>query len=147
MAFDPAHAALLSGSAPQAAASSSMHKKLMALLNKFVYIRQGFFSRYYEGRLVEVTPDSISLQAYDENGQKEALWVIQLNTVTEFMVGDKDLDDLNTKVRLAETRKQLEQLLGDSSTGETEPSAVPTGAGKLASKGEEDTPPSACGAL
>jgi hypothetical protein len=91
---------------------NGMQKKLLPLVNQFIYVRQGFFSRYYEGKLVEVTPDTLTLQAYDEEGNEEAVWVMQLSTVTEFMVGDSDLSTLSDKVKMAETRKQLQKLLG-----------------------------------
>lgn len=90
----------------------AMYKKLLPLLNRFVYLRQGYFNRYYEGKLLEVTPDTLTIQAYDEQGRPEAEWVITLSTITEFMVGDRDLDELNIKVCLAKTVEQAE--LNDS---------------------------------
>jgi hypothetical protein len=90
----------------------AMYKKLLPLVNRFVYLRQGYFNRYYEGKLLEVTPDTLTIQAYDDQGRPEAEWVITLSTVTEFMVGDRDLDELNIKVCLAKTVEQAE--LNDS---------------------------------
>jgi hypothetical protein len=69
----------------------AMYKKLLPLVNRFVYLRQGYFNRYYEGKLLEVTPDTLTIQAYDDQGRPEAEWVMTLSTVTEFMVGDRDL--------------------------------------------------------
>ncbi len=88
----------------------AMYKKLLPLLNRFVYLRQGYFNRFYEGKLLEVTPETLTLQAYDDQGRPEAEWVITLSTVTEFMVGDRDLDELNMKVCLAKTVEQAELL-------------------------------------
>jgi hypothetical protein len=90
----------------------AMYKKLLPLVNRFVYLRQGYFNRYYEGKLLEVTPDTLTIQAYDDQGRPEAEWVMTLSTVTEFMVGDRDLDELNIKVCLAKTVEQAE--LNDS---------------------------------
>jgi|GEM_PF-4563819 len=85
-----------------------MYKKLLPLVNRFVYLRQGYFNRYYEGKILEVTPDTLTLQAYDEAGRAEAEWVVALSTITEFMVGDRDLDELNMKVCMAKTIEQAE---------------------------------------
>jgi hypothetical protein len=87
-----------------------MYKKLLPLVNQFIYLRQGYFSRYYEGKLLEVTPETLTLQAYDDQGNEEASWVIALNTVTEFMTGDRDLDELNMRVSLAKTNQLLESM-------------------------------------
>jgi hypothetical protein len=89
-----------------------MYSKLLPLVHRFVYLRQGYFNRYYEGKLLEVTPDTLTLQAYNDHGRPESEWVISLTTVTEFMVGDRDLDELNIKVCLAKTVEQAE--LNDS---------------------------------
>jgi hypothetical protein len=86
-----------------------MYKKLLPLVNHFVYIRQGAFNRYYEGKMIEVLSDCISLQAYDDEGNPEAVWVIGLGTITEFMVGDRDLDELNIRVSMAKTKNAMEQ--------------------------------------
>lgn len=86
----------------------TMYKKILPLVNRFVYLRQGYFNRYYEGKILEVTPDTLTLQAYDEQGRLDSQWVIALPTVTEFMTGDRDLDELNMKVSMAKTIEQAE---------------------------------------
>lgn len=86
----------------------AMFKKLLPLVNRFVYLRQGYFNRFYEGKLLEVSPETLTLQSYDEHGNTEAEWVIALSTITEFMTGDRDLDELNIKVCLAKTIQQEE---------------------------------------
>jgi hypothetical protein len=86
----------------------AMFKKLLPLVNRFVYLRQGYFNRYYEGKLIEVLPETLTIQSYDEQGKPDAEWVIALSTVTEFMVGDRDLDELNMRVCLAKTLQQEE---------------------------------------
>jgi hypothetical protein len=85
-----------------------MYKKILPLVNRFVYLRQGYFNRYYEGKILEVTPDTLTLQAYDEHGRLDSQWVIALPTITEFMTGDRDLDELNMKVSMAKTIEQAE---------------------------------------
>jgi hypothetical protein len=86
----------------------TMYKKILPLVNRFIYLRQGYFSRFYEGKILEVTPDTLTLQAYDEQGRMDSQWVIALPTITEFMTGDRDLDELNMKVSMAKTIEQAE---------------------------------------
>jgi hypothetical protein len=86
----------------------TMYKKILPLVNRFVYLRQGYFNRYYEGKIIEVTPDTLTLQAYDDQGRVDSQWVIAMPTVTEFMTGDRDLDELNMKVSMAKTIEQAE---------------------------------------
>jgi hypothetical protein len=88
--------------------SVTMYKKLLPLVNRFVYLRQGYFNRYYEGKLLEVTPDTVTMQSYDDTGKPEAEWIIAITTVTEFMTGDRDLDELNMRVSMAKTLEQAE---------------------------------------
>lgn len=80
-----------------------MYKKLLALVNSFVYLRQGYFNRYYEGKILDVTPDTLTIQAYKEDGTEDAVWTLSLNTITEFMVGDRELDELKMRVCLAKS--------------------------------------------
>lgn len=87
-----------------------MYKKLLPLVNQFIYVRQGYFSRFYEGKLVEVTPETLTLKAYDDEGKEEACWVLSLATVTEFMTGDRELDELNMRVSMYKTREALERM-------------------------------------
>ena len=86
----------------------TMYKKILPLVNRFIYLRQGYFNRFYEGKILEVTPDTLTLQAYDEQGRLDSQWVIALPTITEFMTGDRDLDELNMKVSMAKTIEQAE---------------------------------------
>lgn len=86
----------------------TMYKKLLPFLNRFVYLRQGYFNRYYEGKLLEVTPDTLTMQSYDAHGRPESQWVVALSTITEFMMGDRDLDELNMRVSMAKTLEQAE---------------------------------------
>jgi hypothetical protein len=113
----------------------TMYKKLLPLVNRFVYLRQGYFNRFYEGKLLEITPDTLTLQAYDEHGKMDSQWVIALPTITEFMTGDRDLDELNMKVSMAKTIEQAEfaeidklsQHRFDHPTSATQPSVSVTG--------------------
>jgi hypothetical protein len=86
----------------------TMYKKILPFVNRFIYLRQGYFNRFYEGKILEVTPDTLTLQAYDEQGRLDSQWVIALPTITEFMTGDRDLDELNMKVSMAKTIEQAE---------------------------------------
>jgi hypothetical protein len=97
----------------------AMFKKLLPLVNRFVYLRQGYFNRFYEGKLLEVSPETLTLQSYDEQGNPEAEWVIALSSITEFMTGDRDLDELNIKVCLAKTIRQEELDAADLFNGGT----------------------------
>lgn len=110
--------------------SVTMYKKLLPLVSRFVYLRQGYFNRYYEGKLLEVTPDTVTMQSYDDTGRAEAEWVIGINTITEFMTGDRDLDELNMRVSMAKTLEQAElnddsyRVILDNGTETTTPSVL-----------------------
>ncbi|WP_373531235.1 hypothetical protein [Vampirovibrio sp.] len=75
-----------------------MYRKLLPLLKRFVFVRQGAFNRYYEGKLVAVDEDSLQIQSYKKDGSPEELWTISLETISEFSVGGRHLAELELKV-------------------------------------------------
>ncbi len=75
-----------------------MYRKLLPLLRRFVFIRQGAFNRYYEGKLVNVETDLIQLQSYKKDGSEEELWTISLDSITEFSTGGRHLAELEFKI-------------------------------------------------
>lgn len=75
-----------------------MYHKLLPLLKRFVFVRQGAFNRYYEGKIMAVDSDSLQIQSYKKDGSPEELWTISLETVTEFSVGGRHLAELELKV-------------------------------------------------
>lgn len=75
-----------------------MYRKLLPLLKRFVFVRQGAFNRYYEGKLLAVDGDSLQIQSYKKDGSQEELWTISLETITEFSVGGRHLSELELKV-------------------------------------------------
>lgn len=75
-----------------------MYRKLLPLLKRFVFVRQGAFNRYYEGKLVAVDSDSLQIQSYKKNGSEEEIWTISLETITEFSTGGRHLAELELKV-------------------------------------------------
>lgn len=79
-----------------------MYKKLLPLVNRFVFISQGYFNRGYEGKVLEVTPETLTIQAFDETGRPEAIWMIAIPTITECMVQARDLDELSLRVAMAQ---------------------------------------------
>lgn len=98
-----------------------MYRKLLPLLKRFVFVRQGAFNRYYEGKLVAVDGDSLQIQSYKKDGSLEELWTIALETVTEFSVGGRHLAELELKVSFLfsedmRAENDLEVLLLESST-------------------------------
>lgn len=75
-----------------------MYRKLLPLLKRFVFVRQGAFNRYYEGKLVAVDSDTLQIQSYKKDGSPEELWTISMETITEFSVGGRHLAELELKV-------------------------------------------------
>lgn len=75
-----------------------MYPKLLPLLKRFIFVRQGAFNRYYEGKLVSVDADALQIQSYKKDGSPEELWTIALDTITEFSVGGRHLAELELKV-------------------------------------------------
>jgi len=78
--------------------TSGMYRKLLPLLKRFVFVRQGAFNRYYEGKLVAVDSDSLQIQSYKKDGSEEELWTISLDSITEFSIGGRHLSELELKV-------------------------------------------------
>ncbi len=78
-----------------------MYKKLLPFINRFVHVRQGAFSRFYEGKLLSVDPDCLELQTFYPNGTEHEVWTIALGTITEFSVGSTELSALELKVMWA----------------------------------------------
>lgn len=85
-----------------------MYRKLLPLLKRFVFIRQGAFNRYYEGKLVAVDGDTIQIQSYKKDGSAEELWTIALESITEFSVGGRHLAELELKVSFLSSDSMVE---------------------------------------
>ncbi len=75
-----------------------MYSKLLPLVKRFVFVRQGAFNRYYEGKLLSVDSDSIQIQSYKKDGTEEEVWTIAIDTITEFSTGGRHLAELELKV-------------------------------------------------
>lgn len=75
-----------------------MYSKLLPLVKRFVFVRQGAFNRYYEGKLLSVDSDSIQIQSYKKDGTEEEVWTISIDTITEFSTGGRHLAELELKV-------------------------------------------------
>lgn len=75
-----------------------MYKKLLPHVKRFIFVRQGAFNRYYEGKLVSVDSETLQIQAYKKDGSEEELWTISLETITEFSIGGRHLAELELKV-------------------------------------------------
>lgn len=75
-----------------------MYSKLLPLVKRFVFIRQGAFNRYYEGKLLAVDNDTVQLQSYKKDGSEEEVWTIAIETITEFSTGGRHLAELELKV-------------------------------------------------
>lgn len=86
-----------------------MYRKLLPLAKRFVFVRQGAFNRYYEGKLVAVDGDSIQIQSYKKDGSPEELWTISLETITEFSVGGRHLAELELKVSFLSSGEILDE--------------------------------------
>jgi hypothetical protein len=78
-----------------------MYRKLLPYLKRFVFIRQGAFNRYYEGKLMAVDTETLQIQSYKKDGTEEELWTITLDTITEFSIGGRHLAELEFKVSFA----------------------------------------------
>ena len=75
-----------------------MYRKLLPYVKRFIFVRQGAFNRYYEGKLIAVDSETIQIQSYKKDGTPEELWTISLETITEFSVGGRHLAELELKV-------------------------------------------------
>ena len=78
-----------------------MYRKLLPLMQRFVFIRQGAYNRYYEGKLIALEPDSVQIQAFKKDGTPEEIWTISLDTISEFSVGGRHLAEMELKVSFA----------------------------------------------
>ena len=78
-----------------------MYRKLLALLNRFVMLRQGQLSQAYVGQLVEVDQETLQLQTFQADGTAAAIWTLRLDTITDFMTDTRQLELLSLKVKWA----------------------------------------------
>jgi hypothetical protein len=78
-----------------------MYKKLLGIVNQFVHLRQGAFSRWYEGKIIDVTPDYVDLQTFHANGSPSEVWTLSMDSITELSVGSMELNALSLKVKWA----------------------------------------------
>src|SRR4051812_45708463 len=78
-----------------------MYRKLLPLMKRFVFVRQGAFNRYYEGKLIAIDPETLQLQSYKKDGTEEEVWTINLDSVSEFSVGGRHLAEMEFKVSFA----------------------------------------------
>ena len=89
---------------------TALYRKLLPMTNKFVYLRQGSFSRSYIGRVMSVEPDCVELQTYYDDGTEAELWTISLQTLTEFAIDSKELNTLALKVKWATSRESQDAV-------------------------------------
>jgi hypothetical protein len=75
-----------------------MYRKLLPYVKRFIFVRQGAYNRYYEGKLLSVDSETIQLQSFKKDGSEEELWTISLDTITEFSTGGRHLAELELKV-------------------------------------------------
>jgi len=85
-----------------------MYKKLLGLVHQFVHLRQGAFSRWYEGKLLSVDSECIVLQTYNSNGTTSEVWTLAMGSITEFSVGSTELNALSLKVKWNQSPDQEE---------------------------------------
>ncbi len=78
-----------------------MYRQLLPYLKRFIFVRQGAFNRYYEGKLLSLDNETIQIRSYKKDGTEEELWTIALDTVTEFSIGGRHLAELELKVSYA----------------------------------------------
>jgi hypothetical protein len=96
-----------------------MYRKLLPYVKRFVFVRQGAFNRYYEGKLLAIDPETLQIQSYKKDGSEEEVWTISLDTITEFSIGGRHLSELELKVSFAasddtlpDQEEERVQLLG-----------------------------------
>ena len=75
-----------------------MYSKLLPLVKRFIFVRQGAFNRYYEGKLLSVDSECVQIQSYKKDGSEEEVWTISLETISEFSTGGRHLAELELKV-------------------------------------------------
>jgi hypothetical protein len=45
-----------------------MYRKLLPYVKRFIFVRQGAFNRYYEGKLIAVDNETLTMQSYKKDG-------------------------------------------------------------------------------
>lgn len=84
-----------------------MYRKLLPYVKRFVFVRQGAFNRYYEGKLLSLDPETLQMQSYKKDGTEEEVWTIVLDTITEFSIGGRHLAELELKASFAASDELL----------------------------------------
>lgn len=104
-----------------------MYRKLLPYVKRFIFVRQGAFNRYYEGKLLAVDNETLQLQSYKKDGSEEELWTISLESITEFSIGGRHLAELELKVSfMASSDMELEVENDTVVSGEAEAQSVET---------------------
>jgi hypothetical protein len=86
-----------------------MYRKLLPYVKRFVFVRQGAFNRYYEGKLLALDPETLQMQSYKKDGTEEEIWTIALDTITEFSIGGRHLAELELKASFAASDELLSE--------------------------------------
>jgi hypothetical protein len=106
-----------------------MYRKLLPLMQRFVFIRQGAYNRYYEGKLIALDPESVQIQAYRKDGTPEEIWTISLDSISEFSVGGRHLAEIELKVSFMssaygeETEEEEAETVSDLATASQDSSS------------------------
>lgn len=114
-----------------------MYRKLLPYVKRFVFVRQGAFNRYYEGKLLALDPETLQMQSYKKDGTEEEIWTIALDTITEFSIGGRHLAELELKASFAAS----DELLSEHPCEEPIPSPMTETALAEAALGETHVEP------
>lgn len=80
-----------------------MYKRLLSLVNNFIYLERAHLGQKIHCKLIEVTQDTIEIQTYTQEGKEDTRWILPLASVTGVAVQSPDIDRLALKVKWAQS--------------------------------------------
>ncbi len=88
-----------------------MYKRLLDHKFKFVQLTQRHLKTAYKGRILDVDPETVLIQTYDNDGSEAGQYVVSLSSITDVLVNHPELDKLALKINLALTLDDEPHLL------------------------------------
>jgi hypothetical protein len=80
-----------------------MYKRLLSLVNMFIYVERAHLCQKIYCKLLEVTPETMDIQTYTEDGREDTRWVFPLASITGVATEGPDIDRLALKVKWAQS--------------------------------------------
>ncbi|MBY0406036.1 MAG: hypothetical protein K2X66_19185 [Cyanobacteria bacterium] len=86
-----------------------MYKRLLSLVNKFIYLERAHLHQSMYCQLIEVTAETIEVQNFTKDGLEDTRWIFPLGSVTGIATQSADLARLALTVKWAQSSDETPQ--------------------------------------